>query len=88
MMSKKLGCWEVEIRFKDMDMSGGDAVDGPRWTGKWLDVKTTFVIVALTQKLAEAAALSRMYLNQKAEVESANKVCDVDAVVTPHWTEL
>jgi hypothetical protein len=81
-MDAKLSiCWKVKVQFKDMDMSGGDNVDGPRWTGRYLDRDTTLAIVAPTEELASAAALSLCYEHQAAKVASVLKVSDVHAVV-------
>lgn len=81
-MDAKLSiCWKVALKFKDMDMSGGDAVDGPRWTGGFIDCDTTLVIVAPTKELASAAALSLCYEHQKGVVASIKKMSDVNAVV-------
>lgn len=80
-MDDKLGCWEIRMASKEMDMSGGDNVDGPRWTGGYVDSEVTLVVVAPTQALAEAAALSRFYSMDKAAVKKAKKLRDVDAVV-------
>jgi len=74
-------CWKVELRFKDMDMSGGDNVDGPRWTGGYVDCERALVIIAPTKELAGAAALSLCYEHQKAEVKSTRKLYEVDATV-------
>lgn len=74
-------CWKVKVQFKDMDMSGGDNIDGPRWTGGHVDRDTALVIVAPTRELASAAALSLCYEHQKATVASVTKMSEVHAVV-------
>lgn len=80
-MDEKPGCWEIKVQWQDMDMSGGDNVDGPRWTGKYVATDSALVIVAPTKELAEATAVSVFYEHQKAKVKSAKKLRDVDAVV-------
>jgi hypothetical protein len=81
-MSAELTCWEIKVGFKEMDMSGGDVVDGPRWTGEWLDEVATVRIVAHDKDIASAVALSMFYEHQKAAVKSAKKLCGVHRVVT------
>lgn len=81
-MDKKLACWEIEVGFKQMDMSGGDAVDGERWTGKWLDVKATVAIVATDEAIASAVALTLFYAHQRPAVKEVKKLRDVHAVVS------
>ena len=80
-MNNKWVCWEVEVAWKDMDMSGGDTVDGPRWTGRWLDVTSKVVIVSPTDALASAAAVSLFSSIQKASIQGVTKLRDVAAVV-------
>jgi hypothetical protein len=98
-MSNKWICWEVEVAWKEMDMSGGDnvdgprwtrrwldmtsklAVDGPRWTGRWLDMTSKLAVVAHTDALASAAAVSLFSHISKASVQGVTKLCDVAAVV-------
>ena len=81
-MDAKLSiCWKVDVKFKDMDMSGGDNVDGPRWIGGCVDCDKTLVIVAPTKELASAAALSLCYEHQTAKVASVKKVSEVNAIV-------
>lgn len=81
-MDAKLSiCWKVEVQFKDMDMSGGDVVDGPRWTGGFVDRDRSLVIVAPTKGLASAAAISLCYEHQKAKVASVEKIAEVNAIV-------
>lgn len=75
-------CYRVEVGFKDMDMSGGDVVDGPRWTGKWLDATAVFHVVAPTRLLAEAGAVALCYEHEKPAVKSARKVCEVNLVLS------
>jgi hypothetical protein len=81
MADDKLVCWEVKVGFKEMDMSGGDNVDGPRWTGKFTDEEVTRNIVARTEALAKAGALTLFYEHQGAKAKSAKKVCTVHRVV-------
>lgn len=84
-MDAKLStCWKVKVKVKDMDMSGGDNIDGPRWTGGYVDRDATLFIVAPTKELASAAALSLCYEHQNAAVASVQKVNDVHAVM--HFT--
>jgi hypothetical protein len=77
----KSGCWEVRVHFKEMDMSGGDNVDGPRWTGRFLDNEAAITVVATTKLLAESGALSLFHEHQHAVVKSAQKLRDVHVVV-------
>lgn len=80
-MDKKPACWEIEVGFKEMDMSGGDNIDGPRWTGEWLNEKATVAVVAHSAAVASAVALGMFYEHQHAEVKGAKKLRDVHAVV-------
>lgn len=80
---EKNACYRVEVGFKDMDMSGGDNIDGPRWTGKWLDNVAVFHVVAPTRLLAEAGAVALCYEHEKPAVKSARKVCEVNLVLAP-----
>jgi hypothetical protein len=80
-METKLGCFEVKVGWGEMDMSGGDNIDGPRWTGKRLQVERGLVIVAPTKELAEAAALSLFFEHEKAKVKTSKRLSDVHAVI-------
>ena len=80
-MSNKWFCWEVEVAWEDMEMLGGDKVDGPRWTGRWIDVTSKVVVVSPTDALASAAAVSLFSSHQKASIQGVTKLRDVAAVV-------
>ena len=41
-----------------MDMSGGDAIDGPRWTGGFVEMPAEAFVVAPSEGLASACILS------------------------------
>jgi hypothetical protein len=79
-MTKQL-VWEVVVSLQEMDMSGGDNVDGPRWTGGFVEGDTSLVIVAPTKELAEAAAMTGFYEHQKAKVKKSKKLREVHAIV-------
>lgn len=74
-------CFKVTIGFKDMDMSGGDNVDGPRWTGKWTDEQAILHVVATTEALAKAGALSMFYENSKAAVKICERLNKINLIV-------
>ena len=48
--------YRVTVRGIFMDMSGGDAVDGPRWTGDWVPRTVTMLVTAESEKLAAGVA--------------------------------
>ena len=49
----KLRLWRIFAECEYMDMSAGDVVDGPRWSGKWLREMRTFHVVAPSKELAQ-----------------------------------
>lgn len=75
-------CYRVTVAFKDMDMSGGDEIDGPRWTGKLVDRETVFNVVAESEALAGAGALTKYYDLEKAKVKKTELICEVAVVVS------
>jgi hypothetical protein len=74
--------WEVIVSWQKMDMSGGDVVDGPRWTGGHIPVESTLFIVAGSEDLAKAAAANLFYGHQKAKAISATNKHPIAAIVT------
>ena len=58
MLDEELHVYRVKYGAKAMDMSGGDAVDGPRWTGGYVDYEQTALIIAPTKDFAAAYAVS------------------------------
>ena len=57
-MDDILRVFRVTYGAKAMDMSGGDSVDGPRWTGGYVDYEQTALIVAPTKDFACAYVVS------------------------------
>lgn len=86
-MTSKQVAWEITVALQEMDMSGGDNVDGPRWTGGYVEAGGTLVIVAPTKELAEAAAVAGFYEHQKATIKKSKKLRDVNAIVQVHGHE-
>ena len=60
--------FRCEVEWGEMDMSGGDNVDGPRFTGEYIRTTSDVWIGADSAELAEAAALELFYEHQKATV--------------------
>lgn len=53
-MSDKLNLYKIKGVVSKMDMSAGNPVDGPRWSGKYNKIDVTLYVVAPSENLAEA----------------------------------
>lgn len=76
-------CFRVTVCWKEMDMSGGDNIDGPCWTGGYVDARRVVHIVAPTAEIAGAAAVASHYGHEKAVVESVEAIAPVYLVLLP-----
>lgn len=80
-MKREVYCYEVVIEWRDMDMSGGDAIDGPRWTGGHISRESRLAIVAENQLLAESGAIALFYEHQLPHVKATKQLHEVNAIV-------
>ena len=78
---KSMTCFKVSIEYQEMDMSGGDNVDGPRWTGGWIKTNIRRMVVAPNAALASAAAMHEFYDHEKATVKTVKKLFFIDSIV-------
>ena len=58
MINQELRVYKVRYTAEYMDMSGGNSVDGPRWTGGYVDHPDIALVVAATEDFAAAYVIS------------------------------
>lgn len=77
-----MNLYRLIIEIQEMDMSGGDNIDGPRWTGKWVPAKVYMTIVAPASKIAREVAKIQFHRSSKPRVLECKKLYEVNVICT------